>query len=903
MRAEQWPAGVYGLFMTTGAGCTGQAHVMTSPSSSPTARRGGTPSSDTGWLVLLGGCTGLLLLMLIGTTAAVILDLRETALRGAETTHPRLSLVTAEQADRSLQALDVVLGGIAKMLPAQAVEDVDSFAREAATETVHARLAQQISGMPYVNAIMLVDARGNLINFSHYWPIPATNVADRDYFRAIHADPTLHRFVNAPVKNRVDGTWAVHLVHGLRSADGKFAGLVLGAIELSYFEDLYRSVTTGPNDTLVLLRQDRVLLVRYPPTGRISISQPVEHNGLLALLGGGTGVIRDDSPFDSAMRIKAAHRLTNFPLVMVATETEADALAAWRGTAWMLGVVALLCCMSIAVTAWAMGWWWRHQRALGRELADRAENDRMRARAEANMMRERERLAELTSSAKSDFLADMSHEIRTPLNAVLGLAGLLLDGDLADPQRKLVRTIHESGELLLLILNDILDFSKLDAGRMQFEAMSFSPGTLTEGVASVLFPHAASKGLDLRTELDPTLPAELAGDAGRVRQVLLNLASNAVKFTTSGSLEISAYVTCCSGDEVTLEWAVRDTGIGIAPDRLRSLFSPFAQADSSITRRFGGSGLGLAICKRLVELMGGSISVDSTPSQGSTFRFHLRLPLGEAATGVVEPQDGSAALAAHVARSGRRLRVLFAEDNPTNQFVAQQLLKDFAVQVDVAGNGLEAVEAASRVAYDVICMDISMLEMDGFAATRAIRALAGPARTVPIIVLTANAFPEDVRACLDAGMDLFVAESVSKQALVDAILRAIGGAAEAATCAGNDAHDVACDLAALAALAEDIGLAGVAELVDMFIAETRSRLGRMASLDGNTGQLMHEAHSLKGAAGTVCAPRLADLAAALEARLRNGGSICAAEVDGLASAFAAYVTEVREVVHLERAAA
>jgi CheY-like chemotaxis protein len=200
-------------------------------------------------------------------------------------------------------------------------------------------------------------------------------------------------------------------------------------------------------------------------------------------------------------------------------------------------------------------------------------------------------------------------------------------------------------------------------------------------------------------------------------------------------------------------------------------------------------------------------------------------------------------------------------------------------------------------------MDISMLEMDGFAATRAIRALAGPARTVPIIVLTANAFPEDVRACLDAGMDLFVAESVSKQALVDAILRAIGGAAEAATCAGSDAHDVACDLAALAALAEDIGLAGVAELVDMFIAETRSRLGRMASLDGNTGQLMHEAHSLKGAAGTVCAPRLADLAAALEARLRNGGSICAAEVDGLASAFAAYVTEVREVVHLERAAA
>ena len=876
---------------------------MTLPPASPIPRPSGKPSSNTGWMVVLGGCTGLILLILFGATLAMILNLREAALRGAETTLRHLSLVLAEQADRSLQALDVVLGGIVQVLPTQGVEDADSFVRQAATEAVHIQLENQISGMPYVSAITLIDAHGDLINFSRSWPIPRVNVADRDYFCAMQADPALNRFLSAPAKNRADGAWTVFLARRVRTVNGKFVGLVLGAIELHYFEDLYRSVTTSPNDSLTLQRSDGMLLVRYPPSLGIGVGRPVASSAIPAMNGGHDGVVRAISPFDGTMRIKAARQLTNFPLVMVATATEADALAAWRSTAWTLAVVALFCAVSITVAAVAIGWWLRHQRELGRESTERAEEDRARAQTEAGLLREREQLAEHASRAKSDFLAAMSHEIRTPLNAVLGLAGLLLDGDLADPQRKLVHTIHESGESLLLILNDILDFSKLDVGQMQFEAMSFSPGTLTEGVASILFPHAASKGLELRIELDPALPAALAGDAGRVRQVLLNLASNAVKFTTTGLVEISARVASRAGDDVTMEWAVRDTGIGIAPDRLGSLFSPFAQADSSITRRFGGSGLGLAISKRLVELMGGAISLDSTPGQGSIFRFHLTLPLAEAATSVVEPEDGSAALAAQIVRLGRRLRVLFAEDNPTNQFVAQQMLKGFAAQVDVAGNGLEAVEAASRVAYDVICMDISMPEMDGFAATRAIRALTGPARTVPIIALTANAFPEDVRACLDAGMDLFVAKPVSKQVLVAAILRAIGTVAEAVTCAGGDVHDIACDQAALAALIEDLGLDGVSELVNLFIAETTSRLRCMASLDGHTGRLTHEAHTLKGAAGTVCAPRLAGLAAALEARLRNGGSIGATEVDGLAAAFAAYVAEVHEAVHLEQAAA
>jgi signal transduction histidine kinase/FixJ family two-component response regulator len=877
---------------------------MTLPSASTHPSPSERPPAGFWSLWLLGGCTGLIILVLATATVGVILNLREAALHGAETTLRHLSLVLAEQADRSLQALDMALGGIVETLPAQGVHDPASYASVMATDSVHLQLQDKTTGLPYVSAITLIDADGNLINFSRHWPIPKANVVDRDYFRAMLADPKLERFISAPVQNRGDGTWTVFLAHRVRTADGKFIGLALGTIELGYFADLYRSVTTGRDSTLSLLRQDGVRLVRYPPTDAIGIGQPMAIGGILALNGRNAGVIRAVGPFDDAMRVKAAQRLTNFPLMVVATETEARALGSWQRTAWALAVIALFCCTSIAVAALAIGRWWRHQQTLGQERAERAETDRALAQAEAALMRERERTTALASSAKSDFLASMSHEIRTPLNAVLGLAGVLLDGDLAAPQRKLVQTIHESGESLLLILNDILDFSKLDAGQMQFEAMSFSPGTLTEGVASILSSHAATTGLELRTNLDPTLPAALAGDAGRVRQVLLNLASNAVKFTEAGLVELSARVTSRTVDGVTVEWAVRDTGIGIAPDRLRSLFAPFAQADSSITRRFGGSGLGLAICKRLVELMGGAIDMESTPGLGSIFRFHLTLPLAEAGTAAVDPPDTSAAvaaLAAHIARLGRRLRVLFAEDNPTNQFVAQQLLKGLALQVDVAANGQEAVAAASRIAYDVICMDMSMPEMDGLAAARTIRELTGPARSVPIIALTANAFPEDVRACLDAGMNLFVAKPVSKQALIAAILRALDRATEAA--AGTDAPDAACDEVALTALAQDIGMVGVVEVVNLFIAETRLRLRRIASVGEGPARLTHEVHTLKGAAGTVCAPHLAVLAAALDARLRTGGSMDTQDVDALTVAFDAYVTHVRDVILLEPAVA
>ena len=411
----------------------------------------------------------------------------------------------------------------------------------------------------------------------------------------------------------------------------------------------------------------------------------------------------------------------------------------------------------------------RERRAAERSARDRQQvHDLLRETEEA---RQRQRIAEEASRAKSAFLAMMSHEIRTPMNAVLGLASTLLDDGLTPDQQQAVLAIKTSGDNLLRILNDILDFSRLDAGRMTFEHAPFSPAALTEEMLRVHNPGAVEKGLLLTASQEPEMPDLVIGDAGRVRQVLHNLVSNAVKFTRSGMVTLNARCVTREAGEATMEWTITDTGIGIAPDKQGTLFDAFVQADTSITRRFGGSGLGLAISKQLIEQMGGRISVTSCPELGSIFQVRLTLKLSAEQQVLQAAPAPADLLDQRIALLGRPLRLLLAEDNATNRFVFSRLLRGSAVDIAVAENGIEAVAAAGQSGFDLICMDMSMPEMDGLDATRAIRAGDGPNRGVPIVALTANAFAEDVEACRAAGMDDFLSKPVSKDVLVAAILR------------------------------------------------------------------------------------------------------------------------------------
>jgi CheY-like chemotaxis protein len=362
------------------------------------------------------------------------------------------------------------------------------------------------------------------------------------------------------------------------------------------------------------------------------------------------------------------------------------------------------------------------------------------------------------------------------MNAVLGLASTLLEENLTDEQQESVRGIHGAADDLLNILNDILDYSKLEAGRLVLEVTPFSPAAIVDQALSIVGPRAVAKSLALRTVIAPDVPETLTGDAGRLRQVLINLLGNAVKFTAKGEVAVGVRLVALQSDRATIEWTVSDTGIGIPAERIGNLFTEFVQADSSITRRFGGTGLGLAICKRIVAQMDGDIGVNSTLGQGSTFRFTTILPVGQEAR-PAESDDAKIyhAFRARIAALGRPLRLLITDDNTTNRMVAARMLKEFDIQTLMACNGNEALDAARRFPLDLILMDMRMPELDGLEATVALRAMGGTFASLPVIAFTANAFPDDLKACQNVGMNGFVSKPVRKRKLVETILGTLTG--------------------------------------------------------------------------------------------------------------------------------
>jgi signal transduction histidine kinase/CheY-like chemotaxis protein len=619
-----------------------------------------------------------------------------------------------EHVDRSLQTVD-----LATQVAREGFAHLPAGPQR--TEAAHELLQSIAADVPQIRVLLFIGSDGQTIAFSTGDP-ERLDYRDRSFWAHHQYDPSPAPFLSEPMVGLQTGRLTFNWSRRIDGPDGSFAGVVVASIEPDYFRDFYQSIRRHDGDWLTVMRKDGTILARFPGTewiGAINTGQlitrilPTAPNGTLRQYRGTSIVPRLLSYRSSAL----------FPILVTVARPISDIDSIWLFESLQRAVVALIIGGLVLWAAW-------NTEMRTRDLLDRSE------------------ASERATQRKSEFLASMSHEIRTPMNAVIGFADVLLRSPLDGAQRQQVLMIRESGRALVSLVDDILDMSKIEADRIEFESVPLSPRTLVGDVLTTLREQAERRALRLESEIGADVPDWILGDPMRLRQVLLNLVGNAIKFTDCGQVVIAVRTV----EDGMLRWEVADTGIGIEPDKIDRLFQPFGQTDRTIARRFGGTGLGLMICKRLIELMGGRIGVRSVAGRGSTFWFETPLNVAAVPTGAAIISQSATALA--------NARVLLVDDLAANRLLVKALLEDRVASLLIVENGEAALEALRTMRFDVVLMDVEMETMDGLEATRRIRAAPPPVGDVPVLAITAHLMREETARCRAAGMDDVLAKPI-----------------------------------------------------------------------------------------------------------------------------------------------